>query len=70
MRLDHLLSRVRLHVKCPHLLTVNDKERRGDDSPIPLSRIGGFSSSGRAPALQAGGDRFEPGNLHHYLVDK
>ena len=25
----------------------------------------GFSSVGRAPALQAGGQRFEPANLHH-----
>ena len=25
----------------------------------------GFSSSGRAPALQAGGERFDPVNLHH-----
>ena len=26
----------------------------------------GFSSAGRAPALQAGGRRFDPDNLHHY----
>ena len=26
--------------------------------------MGGFSSAGRAPALQAGGHRFESGNLH------
>ena len=25
----------------------------------------GFSTAGRAPALQAGGHRFESGNLHH-----
>ena len=25
----------------------------------------GFSSDGRAPALQAGGRRFDPVNLHH-----
>ena len=29
----------------------------------------GFSSSGRAPALQAGGERFDPVNLHHLLVN-
>ena len=29
----------------------------------------GFSSSGRAPALQAGGERFDPVNLHQYLND-
>ena len=28
-------------------------------------RIWGFSSAGRAPALQAGGQRFDPANLHH-----
>ena len=27
----------------------------------------GFSSAGRAPALQAGGQRFDPANLHHIL---
>ena len=27
----------------------------------------GFSSSGRAPALQAGGERFDPVNLHQVL---
>ena len=26
----------------------------------------GFSSVGRAPALQAGGQRFDPANLHQY----
>ena len=29
-----------------------------------LNRIWGFSSAGRAPALQAGGQRFDPANLH------
>ena len=28
------------------------------------STIWGFSSAGRAPALQAGGQRFDPANLH------
>ena len=27
----------------------------------------GVSSAGRAPALQAGGQRFDPANLHHIL---
>ena len=33
---------------------------------IPLSEdwTWGFSSAGRAPALQAGGQRFDPANLH------
>jgi hypothetical protein len=34
-----------------------------------LNDFGGFSSSGRAPALQAGGERFDPVNLHHFLVN-
>ena len=33
----------------------------------PLQKIWGFSSAGRAPALQAGGQRFDPANLHHIL---
>ena len=35
-----------------------------------LDRPGGVSSAGRAPALQAGGHRFDPGTLHHkkYLI--
>ncbi len=28
----------------------------------------GFSSSGRAPALQAGGERFDPVNLHQFSL--
>ena len=27
----------------------------------------GYSSVGRAPALQAGGQRFEPAYLHHFF---
>jgi hypothetical protein len=27
--------------------------------------VGGLSSAGRAPALQAGGHRFDPDRLHH-----
>ena len=37
---------------------------------IPLEKwkkwIWGFSSAGRAPALQAGGQRFDPANLHQF----
>ena len=29
-----------------------------------------FSSAGRAPALQAGGHRFEPCNSHHYMFTR
>lgn len=28
--------------------------------------VGGLSSAGRAPALQAGGHRFDPDRLHHF----
>ena len=34
---------------------------------VKCEDIWGFSSAGRAPALQAGGHRFDPGNLHHVL---
>ena len=35
---------------------------------LPISQIPeiwGYSSAGRAPALQAGGQRFDPAYLHH-----
>ena len=32
-----------------------------------LLQIRGFSSAGRAPALQAGGQRFDPANLHQEI---
>ena len=32
--------------------------------PKKVMDIWGFSSAGRAPALQAGGQRFDPANLH------
>ena len=32
---------------------------------LTVEYIWGFSSAGRAPALQAGGQRFDPANLHH-----
>ena len=35
--------------------------------PNKVMDIWGFSSAGRAPALQAGGQRFDPANLHHFL---
>ncbi len=33
-----------------------------------IQSIWGFSSSGRAPALQAGGERFDPANLHQRIL--
>jgi hypothetical protein len=37
-------------------------------SCVVNTRFRGFSSSGRAPALHAGGGRFESGKLHHVLI--
>ena len=34
-----------------------------------MGRKWGYSSAGRAPALQAGGHRFEPDYLHHIKTD-
>ena len=34
----------------------------------PARDIRGYSSAGRAPALQAGGQRFDPAQLHHTCV--
>ena len=57
MRLDHLLS----------------KENYGNYTPFALCSVlrglpcfeGGLSSAGRAPALHAGGQRFDPARLHN-----
>ena len=39
----------------------------GPPMPRACDRIRGCSSAGRAPALQAGGHRFDPGQLHQFL---
>ena len=36
----------------------------------PARDIRGYSSAGRAPALQAGGQRFDPAYLHQRLEGK
>ena len=36
----------------------NEKQRKKD-------KLRGYSSAGRAPALHAGGQRFDPAQLHH-----
>ena len=41
-------------------------EKRVLGPPLLKKVIWGFSSAGRAPALQAGGQRFDPANLHHF----
>ena len=42
------------------LFNLEGTRPKGGRSP----EIWGFSSAGRAPALQAGGQRFDPANLH------
>ena len=39
-------------------------EGTAKDVAEQMVKIWGFSSAGRAPALQAGGQRFDPANLH------
>ena len=74
MRLDHLLSKetsVNETLHCNILRSAAEAEsvtlfnlegtlRKGG----AVREIRGFSSAGRAPALQAGGQRFDPANLH------
>ena len=62
------------------LAQASDVESSGDGNPVSALSVGlsfkfevlsalrlawGFSSAGRAPALQAGGHRFDPDKLHH-----
>ncbi len=44
-----------------------DKREVGGSSPPRPTKKWGVSSAGRAPALQAGGHRFDPDTLHHFL---
>ena len=42
-----------------------DKREVGGSSPLrPINIIWGYSSAGRAPALQAGGQQFDSAYLH------
>ena len=77
MRLDHLLSKETSKVNnfCNVLwseqsarefrkVSLFNLEGAGDeDCEKKIAR--GYSSAGRAPALQAGGRRFDPDYLHH-----
>ncbi len=47
-------------------LTFN--QRVGGSNPPWLTIFRGLSSAGRAPALHAGGQRFDPARLHFYFV--
>ena len=71
MRLDHLLSKENMQtekrfayvlrsVQGVDLFTLFNLE-----GTLRVCTRWGFSSAGRAPALQAGGQRFDPANLHH-----
>ena len=40
-------------------------EVRPSVEPLKSAKPRGYSSAGRAPALQAGGHRFDPDYLHH-----
>ena len=51
--------------KSARLITVRSVVRVHKGPPPAATHSGGCSSAGRAPALQAGGRRFEPAHLHH-----
>ena len=48
-------------------VTLFNLEGTEEDVLRRMDKIWGFSSAGRAPALQAGGQRFDPANLHQIL---
>ena len=77
MRLDHLLSKetsgeamtssvtsYRSVQSVKARITLFNLEGTVDCVLKKMEKIWGFSSAGRAPALQAGGQRFDPANLH------
>ena len=78
MRLDHLLSKETSaktkvltvtsygQYKVFRVFTLFNLEGTGKNVPkqVRIPKIWGVSSAGRAPALQAGGHRFDPGTLH------
>ena len=70
MRLDHLLSK---ETACTIVHEIPKVRFEGSHFSLfnlegaldgRAEEIWGFSSAGRAPALQAGGQRFDPANLH------
>ena len=80
MRLDHLLSKETSSRAKRLLVTSYGQYKmfslyviqfRGYSEYVPNNgeeNKWGFSSAGRAPALQAGGQRFDPANLHQKEV--
>ena len=59
--LEHTTDNREVDGSSPFWPTTSKKEE------VPLW---GVSSAGRAPALQAGGHRFDPGTLHHFLEEE
>ncbi len=57
MRLDHLLSKEMEPVRESSLILRGFVKKR--------PHMWGLSSAGRAPALHAGGQRFDPARLHY-----
>ena len=68
---------VRVHPDPPTLQIVSGINTRFAQDLLPIRRLyggpemqaRGCSSAGRAPALQAAGHRFDPGQLHQFLLD-
>ena len=52
------------------LVKVGGVVQRGLPALHITGRNGGCSSAGRAPALHAGGHRFDPVHLHHFTAIK
>ena len=55
--------------RCLILRVRESLEKGGDETSKMYGPIRGCSSAGRAPALQAGGHRFDPVHLHHLLLE-
>ena len=55
---------------CSILKVLDELSKWGSEGESPQPLIRGCSSAGRAPALQAGGHRFDPVHLHHALARK
>ena len=76
MRLDHLLSKENMQSRKALRTPGQDEGLRYDVSLFNLEGTHshpskdedkrGYSSAGRAPALQAGGQRFDPAYLHQF----
>ena len=75
MRLDHLLSKENLSARievdgCPKVSIIWSGVNatlfnlEGIRKALKSEEKRGYSSAGRAPALQAGGQRFDPAYLH------